>query len=271
MCPPEYFGVQYVINPWMKGNTGKVDHALAMKQWRALYDILQDLDDVALIDPHPSVPDMVFTANAALVFEDQAFISNFRHSERKMEEIYFTSWFRDKGWLTTIIKEGAAFEGAGDALIDTNNVLWLGYGHRTEYATKESLLEEKENGFLSVSDIKTLKLVDERFYHLDTCFCPLDQGHALYYPAAFSEVSQDDLQEAFGDNLIEVSEKDALAFACNAVSTREYVVLNRASYSLQKTLSDLGYTVFQTPLSEFMKAGGSAKCLTLKLEVSDDE
>ena len=38
--------------------------------------------------------------------------------------------------------------------------------------------------------VVSVELVDPRFYHLDTCFCPLGPGQALHYPAAFDEYAR---------------------------------------------------------------------------------
>ena len=111
-----------------------------------------------------------------------------------------------------------------------------------------------------------LKLVDPRFYHLDTCFCPLSGGWLMYYPAAFDIASQEAIRAiAPVEKRIEVGEKDALSFACNAVEVAGRVFLNACSDDLRSRLIDAGFTPVVTPLSEFMKAGGAAKCLTLHL------
>ena len=111
-----------------------------------------------------------------------------------------------------------------------------------------------------------MRLVDPRFYHLDTCLCPLEGGYLLYFPAAFDEASQ----KAIADNVppekrIEVDAGDAEQFACNAVDLDRNVFMNGASEALQNRLRQAGFTPVLTPLGEFMKSGGAAKCLTLKL------
>jgi N-dimethylarginine dimethylaminohydrolase len=40
MCPPEYFAVEYVINPWMEGQVGRTDHDRARRQWDQLYSAI---------------------------------------------------------------------------------------------------------------------------------------------------------------------------------------------------------------------------------------
>ena len=264
MCPPEYFDVSYIINPWMKGNIRAIDNALAKKQWRDLYDIICDHATVRLVLPQPGSPDMVFTANAGLVLGKKFVASRFRYPERQYEEPYFADWFLDRGFEVMLPPRDVPFEGAGDALFDRGHKrLWMAYGHRSLQGAKvhiEQWLKCK---------VEALQLIDERFYHLDTCFCPLAGGHVLYYPAAFDAESRKLIEKGIPESKrIVVGEQDALAFACNAVNIDKLVVVHKATEDFITRLGALGFKVIQMPLSEFMKAGGSAKCLTLRLNES---
>jgi len=262
MCPPEYFNVAYVINPWMHGNLKRIDNAVARQQWRALYDAITDRATVRLVHPQPGSPDMVFTANAGLVKGRKFVASRFRYPERQYEEPYFADWFMDRGYEVSRMPRECPFEGAGDALFDRGApLLWMAHGHRSIEGARR-VLEER----LGV-DVALLRLVDSRFYHLDTCFCPLERGHLLYYPAAFDAASRAEIERRVAaGRRIAVGEEDGLAFACNAVGIGATVVVNRATAALVRTLAGKGFELVQTPLSEFMKAGGSAKCLTLRLD-----
>jgi N-dimethylarginine dimethylaminohydrolase len=262
MCPPEYFTVAYIINPWMHGNLRKIDNAVAKQQWRSLYDTLTDLATVRLVLPQPGSPDMVFTANAGLVKGRRFIVSRFRYPERQYEEPYFGDWFMDRGYEVSMMPRDVPFEGAGDALFDrSEECLWMAHGHRSISAAREILAER-----LGL-EVEVLKLTDDRFYHLDTCFCPLEGGYLMYYPPAFDEQSRARIEARIpAANRIAIGEEDALAFACNAVNIDTTVVVNRATPAFVKALGAKGFDVLQTPLSEFMKAGGSAKCLTLRLD-----
>jgi len=262
MCPPEFFDVSYIINPWMHGNVRKIDNALAKQQWRSLYDIVCDHATVRLVLPQAGSPDMVFTANAGLVRGKRFLVSRFRYPERQYEEPYFADWFMDRGYEVSLMPRDIPFEGAGDALFDRGtNRLWMAHGHRSVAAAQGEIAKRFP------VPIVPLRLTDQRFYHLDTCFCPLDGGFAMYYPSAFDAASRKAIEEGVPEaRRIVVSEEDALAFACNAVNAGPVVVVNRASAGLAHTLSRKGFRMIQTPLSEFMKAGGSAKCLTLRLD-----
>ncbi|UZQ56376.1 TIGR00300 family protein [Trichothermofontia sichuanensis B231] len=260
MCPPDYYDVDYVINPWMEGNVHKSSRERAISQWQGLHHLLKEYAIVDLVQPQKGWPDMVFTANAGLVLGNQVVLSRFFHKERQGEEPHFKAWFAAQGYTIHELPRDLPFEGAGDALLDREGRwLWAGYGFRSELDSHAYLAE-----WLDI-EVLSLRLMDERFYHLDTCFCPLTDGYLLYYPPAF---------DAYSNHLIErrvpaakrivVSEVDADNFACNAVNIDRTIILNRASNDLKQRLGSLGFTVIETPLTEFLKAGGAAKCLTLR-------
>lgn len=262
MCPPDFFGVDYVINPWMHGHVGQSDHALALKQWNALYDLLRAHADVALVPPQPGWPDMVFTANAGLVWRDRVVVSRFHAPERQGETPYFADWFRENGFLEADWPPDVPFEGAGDALFDrgTPARLWLSHGFRS--ASRARVLLEDQIG----GEIVSLRLVDPHFYHLDTCLCPLAGGFLLYYPEAFDADSQARIRATVPEtHRLAVEAEDARSFVCNAVEIDRRLFVNAASSALRERLASVGFSTTITPLTEFMKAGGSAKCLTLKL------
>jgi N-dimethylarginine dimethylaminohydrolase len=261
MCAPDHFEVSYVINPWMEGNIALSRNDVAQKQWQALVRAISEVAQVDCVTAKPGLPDMVFTANAGLVLGNTFVLSRFRHAERQGEEAHFADWFASQGFRVKMLPQELSFEGAGDALLDRGeSLLWMGHGHRTEIECAPLL-----SSMLDI-DVEALTLVDERFYHLDTCFCPLEGGYLMYYPAAFDEASQARIAARIpSKRRIVVPDADALDFACNAVNCGRHVFLNRTSTALKQELEARGYAVTQTPLTEFMKAGGSAKCLTLKL------
>ena len=265
MCPPEYFDVAYVINPWMHGNMRNIDNRLAKRQWRGLYDLVQSHARVRLMHPEPSSPDMVFTANAGLVLEKHFIVSRFRYPERQSEEPYFAEWFLEHGFNVSIGPSEIYFEGAGDALFDRGlPVLWLAHGHRS-MLDAQAFIANQVTALANI-EIVALELIDERFYHLDTCFCPLEGGMLLYYPKAFSDASLAAIEARVPEKKrIVCGDEDAVAFACNAVNIGKTVIVNTVTPAFVDALAAHGYAVEQNPLSEFMKAGGSAKCLTLDI------
>jgi N-dimethylarginine dimethylaminohydrolase len=259
MCAPKFFDVCYVINPWMEGNLGKVDKALAQQQWQNLYDFVAGRASVSLIAPVAGLPDMVFTANAGLVHNNDVIVSSFLHAERQPEAKHFERFFSSQGYSVKHLGEGTIFEGAGDALFDTQGRLWVGSGIRSDAHALDEI-----KAVLEVEAIG-LELVNPHWYHLDTCFCPLPQGQALAYAKAFSRKSVAALNDAFGENIIWVSDEDAKNFACNAVAIDQAIIIHKASGELKDALVQHGLEVIETDVSEFLKSGGSCKCLTLQI------
>ena len=264
MCEPRFFEVCYVINPWMEGNMGKVNGELAKQQWECLRDIVAGLAQVDLIEPVAGLPDMTFTANAGLVRSKkdggkELIVASFRHAERQPEAKHFERFFASHGYRVLHLKEQTIFEGAGDALFDSRGRLWVGSGIRSAPQALDEIVDA-----LNI-EACGLELVDPHWYHLDTAFCPLPEGGAIAYKKAFSGKSAEALEHAFGENIAWVSEADASNFACNAISIDRSVILHKASVELKSSLKQRGLEVIEVDVSEFLKAGGACKCLTLEI------
>ncbi len=262
MCAPDHFGVLYVINPWMDGQIGATTALESTAQWERLCSAVSEVAEVNLLPAAPGLPDLVFTANAALVYGNTAVISRFLYPERQGEEAHAEAWFRAQGFEVKLLPPGVYFEGAGDALFDRGQpLLWLAHGIRSSADALPYL-----RGWLDV-EIQPLTLLRSSFYHLDTCFCPLEGGYLLYYPAAFDEESVRVIEaRVSADRRLAIGEEDAQQFACNAVSVGGRVILNRAGARLRQWLEARNLTVVETPTTEFLKAGGSTKCMTLRLD-----
>jgi N-dimethylarginine dimethylaminohydrolase len=256
MCPPTYFTVSYAINPWMDPAAG-VDVALARRQWAALCETYACLGHtVHLIDPVPGLPDMVFAANGAIVVGGKVLGARFRHRERAGESGAYLAWFRSNGF--PVVREPMSTnEGEGD-LIWAGGVLIAGYGFRTELAARDELQE------LFRIPVVSVRLVDPRFYHLDTALAVLDSHTAAYYPGAFDGPGRAAIAALF-DDLIEVTEDDAAVLGLNAVSDGHRVVLPEEATGLAAQLARRGFEPVPVGMSEFRKAGGGPKCCTLEL------
>jgi N-dimethylarginine dimethylaminohydrolase len=258
MCSPDYYGIEYEINPWMSRQRGSSPER-AHAQWRKLYETLVGLGvRVELLTPQPGLPDLVFTANAGLVFHDRFFSSRFRHEVRARETPHFDAWSAAHGFRVETLPEGMYFEGAGDALF-CGKSLFAGYRIRSDVQGHQTIAQTLHRQVLP------LELVNPYFYHLDTCFCPLAPGEALYYPEAFDIYGRRVL-EAHIPRLLAATEADAHRFGCNAVVVGKTVVVNAGCDRLVADLAERGYTPVAVELDEFIKSGGSAKCLTLRLD-----
>lgn len=258
MCRPDFFGIEYEINPWMSVQH-KVDHTKAIKQWENLHHTLIECGaHIELVPPAAGWPDMTFTANAGLPLNNQIILSHFKHKERQGEVPYFQAWFEKAGFNVINPEDsGLYFEGAGDSLFAGDN-LFAGYGFRTQrdfYATLPYFDQDK---------LVYCELVDPYFYHIDTCFCPLTPELAIWYPDAFSKESQQRMQNTI--ELIAVKQSEAKHFACNAVVLGKQVVLPAGCPDLSKELGTRGFSVHPCEMNEYLKSGGACKCLTLRLD-----
>jgi N-dimethylarginine dimethylaminohydrolase len=261
MCPPDYYGIEYEINPWMS-RVRQADPELARRQWRDLRGALEQAGvKISLLEPIQGLPDLVFTANAALVFREQAVLARFRHAQRQGEEPYDEAWLGKAGFKVLHLPDGMFFEGAGDALF-CGDTLFAGYRIRSDARGHQQI------GATLGCRVIPLELVDPYYYHLDTCFCPIAPGQAIYNPAAFDSYGQRVLSELI-EELIPVIDEEARRFACNAVVVGRTVVTNTGCPMLHAELRARGFQPVETPLDEFVKAGGSAKCLTLRLDGED--
>ena len=272
MCPPRHFAVTYSINPWMDPQAWAAGGAAlsdaAENQWTGLRRALLAAGAaIETLEPTPGLPDLVFTANGAVVLDGKAVLARFRHSERQDEHPVFTAAFRGlktRGLIENIadLPAGITLEGAGDCIWDTQRGLfWMGCGFRSDAAAGPFL--ERHFGVRCIA----LPLADPRFYHLDTAFCALPCGGVIYYPAAFSAavIAAIHAHVAPADR-IALDPADAARFAANAVCVRRTIVLSSCSESLRERLSERDYNVVATPLDVFLRSGGSACCLTLRLD-----
>lgn len=266
MCRPDYYAVDYEINHWMHVEN-KVDGQLAFEQWTRLHHLIIRCGGyVEYIEPQVRCPDMVFTANAGIIdFKNRKFfISSFKHPERIHEEKYWTEWFLDNGYEVSKMpkKLNLDFEGAGDCL-SWGDYLISGCGFRSNHDAGR--IAGKRMGW-EEGKIREVKLTDDRFYHLDTCFCPLNSEHALVYLDAFENCCIiTDMMIHEGKKIIVVEEEDAVKFACNSVIIGEHVIMPLGCDNTANKVVELGFKVHLTDMSEFMKAGGACKCLTLEL------
>jgi len=261
MCSPEFYGIEYEINPWMR-RSRPADGPTAAAQWAALVGLLERAGaSIERIEPVEGLPDLVFTANAAIVHRGLAIVSRFRHEQRRGETAVDAAWLRGRGFEVEELPEGMFFEGAGDGLF-CGETLFAGYRQRSDAAACQWVGERLG------CRVIPLELVDPVYYHLDTCFCPISPRRAIWFPAAFDSYGQTAIREAV-EELVEVDAEEARRFACNAVVVGDRVITNTGCPSLHESLAARGYEPQATCLDEFTKSGGSAKCLTLRLDGED--
>jgi N-dimethylarginine dimethylaminohydrolase len=272
MCAPDHFGVAYKINPWMDPNSwGRSDRALAAAsraEWAAFHHTLVELGaEISLVPPAPGVPDLVFTANAAVVLDGVALLARFRHPQRQREEAHFEAAFRSlqrRGLVDAVrmLPADLVLEGAGDCVWDeTRNLFWIGFGPRSDAASQ--VVIEDVFGVPAIA----LELIDPRFYHMDTALCPLPGGEVVFVPGAFTPRGQAVIRDRVAAaQRIEIGAEDACQLAANAVCIGNTLVVSRCSERLRADLGERGYRVVTSPLQSFLRSGGAAFCLTLRLD-----
>jgi len=255
VCEPSHYQINYEINPWMNMSS-KAETSLAHHQWNNLVAELVKLGvEVLRVEPQENLPDMVFTANAGLLLGKHVLLSNFKYKERQGEEVLFKSWFLENGYKVIEISKGIKFEGAGDCLVNQDSV-FMGYGFRSD-------LEAYSDVVWEAFEYKSfrLRLKNPYFYHLDTCFCPLNKNQILIYPGAFDKDEIIMLRSKF--ELLAVPEEDARKFACNAVLIGDHIIIPKGCNETRDILTHNYYVVHELDMSEFIKAGGACKCLTM--------
>jgi N-dimethylarginine dimethylaminohydrolase len=272
MCPPQHFAVTYTINPWMDpadwAQNAPTFSAQSRVEWDRLRGSLRDLGaEIELLHPHCETPDLVFTANAAVVLDRKALLSRFRHPQRQLEQPHVEEAFRalrTRGLLESVVTlpEGLVLEGAGDCVWDrTRQLFWMGYGQRSDAAAARVV----EDVF--GAKVLALALADARFYHLDTALCALPKGEVMYVPQALTPAARDLIRGhvAPGER-IEVDIEDAGQLAANAVCLGDTLLMSSCSSRLRARLHERGYRVTVIPLGSFLRSGGAAFCLTLRLD-----
>jgi N-dimethylarginine dimethylaminohydrolase len=266
LTTPTHFDVQYVINPHMSGHVGSVDRNVAMQQWKALRATYTALGiEPQIVEGEPGLPDMVFCANQTLPFYNPdadrrgVVLSNMQAEQRAGEVPHYADYFAGRGYAVESLPDDldSPFEGMGDAIWHPGRLLlWGGYGFRSAlkpYRLLASMLGTR---------VVALELTDADFYHLDTCFSPLDEHSVLIYPGAFTEEGRA-LIDRFFTTVVEAPEEEARhQFACNAhCPNGHHVLIQEGCSTTQDRLRSNGFKPIELDTSEFMKSGGSVFCM----------
>lgn len=256
LCPPDHFQIEYVINEWMD-MSNPVHPERAYEQWHQLRETYERLGvEVRLLEPEPGIPELVFPGDSIFLFGEKAIASRFHHPERQPEVAPMSRRFASLGYTLYTLPTGLRFEGNAEAIY-WNECLFCGYGVRSDYEALPYLAR-----LLDVP-LHAFRLT-KPFFHFDTVFCPIDERLAVYYPGAFTPEDADRLRRLF-PNLIAAEEAEARRLGCNSVSVNGAVIMSTPHVPrLAAQLRLHGLEVIPLDLSEFYKAGGGAKCLTLE-------
>lgn len=267
MVSPQYFDVEYAINPYMTSHDGqlhKIDRKKAQNQWEDLKNAYSKLGySVSVLDGVEKLPDMVFSANQSFPFlnsqnKPAVIISNMRSEFRQPETKYFEKYYSKNGYEVHFL-EKSSFEGNGDALIrpDTNEI-YGGYGFRTDKNVYKDVAR------ITGYEVFPLELKSEYFYHLDTCFSFLNKDTVAIVEEAFSSEGLNLLREKF-KNIIKIDIEEAknnFAGNCHCPDGKN-VLLHKGSEKLKSELRKKGFNTIELDTSEYMKSGGSVFCMKM--------
>ncbi|HRN70700.1 MAG TPA: arginine deiminase family protein [Candidatus Woesebacteria bacterium] len=258
LCPPTYFDIAYAINPWMHIDK-KVSRIKVLEEYTNLKNKYTELGvEFDELQPTQGLPDQVYTTDMGLPVGKLFIKSNFKYGQRKPEATIGAEYFTSLGYAVYNIPPSLSFEGEGD-LIKNGDRYFMGWGQRTMYEAEE---------YLSIAlqkQVIPLKLIHPSFFHLDTCFAPLNTDVAMYYPKAFSTDSKQTLSKYF-KKLIAIEQLDADVFACNLIILENNIVIHgELSYSLKKEIEKYGFIIHTVDMSEYLKGGGSVKCVSLQI------
>lgn len=276
MCSPDYFDVVDTKNVHMEGNVGSIDKQEAMRQWLAIHDQYTAwvseglLENVYTISAAAGCEDMVFTANQSFPWllngNKTVLMSKMRHDSRKREVPHFKKFYEDKGYAILNLQAAPMFEGMGDVILHPGKqLLYGGYGHRTELSAYDEIAK-----LLNVP-VVPLELKDERFYHLDTCFVPLDEDTVMLCAEAFTFKAFAVLKNTF-KNIIRIPATEAAdTFSLNAhvlsfpEKKRKVAMIQYGSAITYEALKHEGFEIAEVDTSEFMKSGGSVFCMKMMM------
>ncbi|OYU96204.1 MAG: amidinotransferase [Bacteroidetes bacterium B1(2017)] len=275
MCSPEYFDIIDVKNVHMEGMAQQLNKELALKQWSDLKFVYAQLLDQGLIEGLKIIlgvkgcEDMVFCANQTFPWmgpnqKREVWMSRMRHPSRQREVPFFENYFLEMGYQPRHFAKTPLFEGMGDTIPHPGKLLlYGGYGHRSNKTAYEELSEQ-----LSVPVI-ALELINENFYHLDTCFVPLSETQVMLCKEAFTEEGLALIHQCF-EEVLEIPMEEAIATFClnahvvnNQKTNKKAAILQLGSVAAKAALNKCGYTIFEVETSEYMKSGGSVFCMKM--------
>lgn len=258
LCPPNYYDIEYEINPWMDVNR----KAIKEKVWAEYESLKAKYIELGVefmeIQAQPGLPDMVYAANYGFAEGNKFIKANFMYPERRKEAAFAEEYLKKMGYEIKTIPDNIYFEGQGD-LLKKSDTYFFGWGKRSNPDAKPYLEQ-----FLGKT-VVDFELINPYYYHLDTCFAPLTDDLVIINQRSFKPEGLEKVHQYFS-TVIETSEQDNNVLCCNLVVFGKDIILGKGiTISLIEKLSNLGYNIHQIDTTEYLKGGGSVKCLSLEL------
>ncbi|HBF22328.1 MAG TPA: amidinotransferase [Planctomycetes bacterium] len=267
LAEPTYFQVEEAQNAHMTAGDGSlqaVNQETAQLQWKAVKTAWQNAGfEVEALEGSPGLADLCFTANPTLILPlpgggREGWRARMFWESRRPEADIHEAFFETKGIPIHSLPESAGyFEGGGDGLPHPGRqLLHGGFGNRTEFSAWEALAAARPDW-----DMLIYQQPNKNFYHLDTALAPLNEDTALFVPEAFDDDGLGLIHAAF-PNAIPLCLEEAMNFAGNACChDGKHVILQAGSPQTEANLQEHGFTPVPVETREFLKSGGSVRCL----------
>lgn len=258
LCPPTYYSIEYEINPWMHIRN-QVDRERVQSEFAELKKTYEELGvELWEMPQEKGLPDMVYSANFGFPIGNIFIKTNYKYDQRKKEAEFASEYFKRKGYEIKELPEKINFEGQGD-LLTVGGKYFFGWGKRSDREAKR-FLEEYLAG-----EIIDFELVNPFYYHLDTCFAPLNATTVAINPISFTPEGREKIYALF-PNVIEVSTADNHLIACNLVVVDKTIVIAKGiSQTVKDYFAKYRFATREVKMDEYRKGGGSVKCLTLEI------
>ena len=237
----------------------RFDRGAATAQWEGLRTVLEHLAvDVRTIPGRDGLPDLMFTADNALIDGDRAIVSHFRHRQRCGEARVVAQWLERAGYEVHTVPPEYDFEGSGHAVTCGRPIFGGWFLHRERLAL-EWIGETLDR------PVVPLRLISDRYDRLDSCFRPLAPGIALYVPGAFDSAGRAMLEEHV-ETLIPVCHSEAKRMAASAVAVGRTVIVPTQCPDTEASLLDAGFQTRAVDVAAFATLGGGINGLILRLD-----
>ena len=188
-----------------------------------------------------------------MVVDGLVFGARFRHPSGGPRRPRYLEWFKAHGFDgprdPPRVDEGEGDLLAGDAIV------LAGTGFRTDPAAHAEAPE-----FFGVP-VVTLRLVDPRFYHLDTALAVLDEPTTSPTTRRRSRRAAGGAAQLYPDAVIADAADAAVLRAERGLRRPERRVAAQADRGWRAELADRGYQPIGVDLSELRKAGGGTEVL----------
>lgn len=271
----EFFADDFKINPYYGGDS--IDRTKAIAEHNAILACFEKAGiELVKVDAPANCQDGVYTANWAITKNGKAVMSRLPKA-RKDEEPYAKQKLQELGYEIFEAPNNLLFSGQGDSL-RCGNYLFAGSGYRSEPEAQQfvadtlglELVQLHAKPQLNTDDTPHInpetQHADSFFYDLDLALSVINEHTIAYCPEAFDEESVHKIEATPVDKIQVSLEECTEGFACNLVSTGEYVIMSNRAPKFQAELEKRGLICLTPDVTELKKGGGYIRCISLWLD-----